>query len=415
MSLVLSKWFLQGLDYMSKKADQLTIITESEIKNATIIIVDDMDFNVIIIDKLLRDNGYKNIHVAKNGLEALKLTKELDPDVVVLDLVMPEMDGFEYCKKIREEERFASMPIVVQTSINLPKQKNFAFTCGATDFINKPIDAQEMIARINVHVENHIMLKKLRSFQERLHMELELAQRMQNALMPSVKDIGVLKSKYNIDCYNYFKTSSELGGDFWSFKPINDNSCSINITDFSGHGIGASINTFRMHDILVNEGKNLLNPASLLSEINSVFVELLPPGQFCTMMYGVIDVEANQFTYAAAASTNIFLIDIDSKVVNILSGVGFPIGVDKKSNFMNINVEFKKNAAILVYSDAFIETNDEIGNTLSETDIKTMIEDLMKNSNFTISDLYNKIISNFNDKYSKNLKDDLTICMYHRL
>ena len=103
--------------------ESMAIMRESKI-----LVVDDMEFNVIMIQHLLMKNGFKNVFTAKNGIEAIEITKKEIPDLVILDLMMPEMDGFEYCTIIRKEERFANLPIIVQTATNLTKQKTQAFS-----------------------------------------------------------------------------------------------------------------------------------------------------------------------------------------------------------------------------------------------------------------------------------------------
>ncbi len=127
--------------------------------NARILVVDDLALNVKLISVALQAAGYSHIGSASNGLEALKETYHFQPDLVLLDLMMPVLDGFGYCEKIRSDPGARRMPIIVQTALGEREDKLRALSCGADDFINKPIDREELILRVHVHLERYFMFQ----------------------------------------------------------------------------------------------------------------------------------------------------------------------------------------------------------------------------------------------------------------
>jgi len=136
-----------------------------------------------------------------------------------------------------------------------------------------------------VHLENHILLEKLQNYQERLRSELTNAQKMQEALMPNDLARKLLLENYGLKIQSYFLPSLEIGGDFWSFDPIDEDRVAFHITDFSGHGIGAAINTFRLHTIISElKDKSLkLSSAEAVNHINHSLTAILARGQFATL------------------------------------------------------------------------------------------------------------------------------------
>lgn len=129
------------------------------IANSIILVVDDIDFNRRIMIDVLEKAGYNNIETAHDGAQALEKTLALTPDLVLLDLMMPGLDGYGYCEAIRKDERFALMPIIVQTVLDGREHKLRALSCGADDFLHKPFDQDEMVLRVRIHLERLALLR----------------------------------------------------------------------------------------------------------------------------------------------------------------------------------------------------------------------------------------------------------------
>lgn len=113
-----------------------------------ILIVDDNPRNVQILGKILSEQGYK-IFIATNGFQAIKAVEKKIPDLILLDINMPEMDGFETCVQIKEQQRFAEIPIIFLTARNEPDDVLKAFSIGGADYITKPFNTPELLARVN--------------------------------------------------------------------------------------------------------------------------------------------------------------------------------------------------------------------------------------------------------------------------
>jgi DNA-binding response OmpR family regulator len=114
---------------------------------ARILIVDDSPFNVDLLEQELEDLGYATL-TASNGQEAVDLVHAEKPDLVLLDVMMPIMDGFEACRLLKEDEATRLTPIIIMTALDRLEDRIKGIEAGADDFLTKPYNEQELIARI---------------------------------------------------------------------------------------------------------------------------------------------------------------------------------------------------------------------------------------------------------------------------
>ena len=114
---------------------------------ATILVVDDAPPNVKLLRLILKDAGYRVLE-ATSGPEALETLRREKPDAMVLDVRMPGMTGYEVCREIRHDPEFATLPVIMVTALSMPEERIRGIEAGATDFISKPFNKKELLARI---------------------------------------------------------------------------------------------------------------------------------------------------------------------------------------------------------------------------------------------------------------------------
>ena len=139
-----------------------------ESSHANILIVDDVEDNLEILGDLLTFDGY-NVQTARSGEGALKLMQESRPDLILLDILMPGMDGFEVCDRLKAEENTKDIPVIFVSSMADIDSKVQGFKIGGVDFINKPFQHAEILVRVNTH----ITMLRLRKHLEEQNTELE--------------------------------------------------------------------------------------------------------------------------------------------------------------------------------------------------------------------------------------------------
>lgn len=148
---------------------------EDELKLAKILIVDDQEFNIGLLERILRRAGFSNVHGSMDSSRIPQLLEELDPDIVLLDLHMPDLDGFQAIKHIRERAGGNGfLPVLVLTADVTSEAKQNALQAGANDFLTKPFDRTEAILRINNLLRVRLLHLQLQNERDRLEERVRL-------------------------------------------------------------------------------------------------------------------------------------------------------------------------------------------------------------------------------------------------
>jgi sigma-B regulation protein RsbU (phosphoserine phosphatase) len=376
------------------------------VNDCRILIVDDNEFNRTLLQACFESAGIATLDFAVNGLEGLAKVASFEPDLVVLDIMMPEMDGYEFLRRLRGDEKHKDLPVLVQTALSSAEDRKQVFAAGATDLVTKPINRPELLARARIHLENRLLVGSLQAYRARLQEELDMAKKMQEALLPSAESIASITEKYGLRLEAVFETSSEMGGDFWGVREIDEKRLAIFIVDFSGHGVTAALNTFRLHTLMEQNPPNIDDPAAYLAEMNTALARLIPRGQFATMLYAIIDLENDVINYTAAASPNPIAGLTNEAAPTIHDGSGVPLGIAKGIKYANRKIPFPKGAYLFLYSDALSETLDSESKCLEEAGVLDLVADSLRLHGGQA--MLSSIIAPFNARMSRPLPDDLT-------
>ncbi len=323
-----------------------------------VLVVDDHHGARLMIGRLLQSMGITQVAYANDGVEALERVEQQPPDLVILDIMMPRMDGFDVCRRLRQDSRFQRLPILVQTALGAPEERTDVFRAGATDVVPKPIHGPELIARVRVHLQNAVLLRSLEAYQHRVKEELDVARTMQEDLLPEPEELAALCGRHGLALHSEFQTSSELGGDYWGIDALGDGRIGVFIADFAGHGVTAALNTFRLHT-LMSQMEPCRGPADYLALLNTHLARLMRPGQFATLLYGIIDTAANRFTYASAGAPAPILGDAGG--ARLLESSGLPVGITAAATYEERQAAFPPGSFLLLYSDALVESVDADG------------------------------------------------------
>jgi len=133
-----------------------------DIVQGTILVVDDTPSNLTLLSRILSGSGYI-VQLADNGLTAIDMALDMIPDMILLDVSMPVMDGYETCEKLKADDRTSNIPVIFISALSETEDKIKAFKVGAADYIPKPIEVKEVLIRVNTHLANQRLRNQLRS------------------------------------------------------------------------------------------------------------------------------------------------------------------------------------------------------------------------------------------------------------
>lgn len=387
------------------------ILEEKSVFDARILAVDDSDFALTFIEEIFRHHGFYNIETALNGKEAIEKALKNPPDLVLLDLIMPGMDGFELCSILRREPTLVNCVILIQTVSKDSSHIVRSFNAGASDYITKPLNVEEMLVRTTVHLERRFMMNSLKLYRERLGQELKNARKMQDAILPSTLLLEQVRHDYKLEVCAHFEPCSEVGGDFWGIRRISADKIALYCVDISGHGVGAALNAFRVH-ILLEQLAGAEAAASYLATLNNALVRVLEPGQFATIFYGVIDTRNGILDYSSAGMVPPLLYSLQDQKVHMLECNGVPLGVVEGSSYDQKSIAWAKGDTLLLYSDALVETYDEKGRCL---DAQELAETLQREQGKPAAVLTAILARLESFRGMKPLGDDLTLCVFRAM
>lgn len=386
---------------MEKTINRLREILKNKSK---ILIVDEAKNTRLDLTKLCKSIGFQHIEEAVDGKAGLEKILVLQPDLVFIDMGIPYLSGVEICHILRQAKKNLDMILILMSANSTKNRIHEAFYSGATDFITKPLNSHELLARITWQLDRLFLHREMRYNYQRMNEELRQAAQIQSILLPQAKLINEIKTQSGLDVAYFYQPASELAGDYISIKKISDNKFAVIMVDVSGHGVSAALYAFSIHTILNSLIVSSQVPGEILKALNLELYHLMPKGLFATMFLGIIDLVQEQLDYAAVAVPSPVI--LSQKKVTVIDTKGDLLGVNQTSIYETYSVPFVKGDRLFLYSDALIETASADGKYMTEETVQNLLSaNTMKTSEELI-----KIISTYLfESYSATLSDDLSI------
>lgn len=393
-----------------RTAAESPAVTNANLSAGRVLVVEDEPSNQTLLCRFLNIMGISMVDVAGDGIDALYKVAANKPDLIILDLTMPRMNGYEVLHHLKSVPQTRDIPVLIQTASDTRETRDQTFKLGATDFLIKPLNPLEFFARVRVHLENRLLVKKLEEQLAQIDKELESAEHMQIGLLPSAEKLTEIRQKYGLDIGHYFESSLKLGGDFWQLFPVSKTKLAVYVCDFSGHGVSAALNTFRLHATINAMERKFKKPSDFLKDLNRRLVQLLPRGQFATFFLGIIDIEKKQLRYSAAGSPRPVLLKGSKR--QFLETKGMPLGIMASAEYDDYTVDFKKDNVLVMYSDALTESPNADGKRLGEQGFSDLMAPALKTKPAAAA--VDNLMARFFDFTKPPLPDDATVVLIRK-
>lgn len=237
-----------------------------------VLVVDDEPLNVLVLQGLLKAEGFQ-VLVASNGEAARALALARQPDVILLDIMMPDESGFQTCVQLKQYPATLDIPIIFVSALTDVENKVRGLEMGAVDYISKPFEKFEVLARVRLHVKLARARKALVAEQAAKLKQLSDAQR---AML--VRPEEQPRARFAV-CY---QPALEAGGDFYDVLPVNESTHCYFVADICGHDLGSSFVTSSLKALLHQNSGPLFRPEETLKTMNSVLATVIFGGRFLT-------------------------------------------------------------------------------------------------------------------------------------
>lgn len=271
----------------------------------SIAIVDDNPVNLMVIEKILKSAGYEHFIKMESAIELLALLNaesdgqpKVSIDLILLDMMMPEMDGLEACRRIQKQESLRDIPIIIVTAVGDSNLLADVLEAGAIDYIMKPINKVELIARIRVALRLKFEKDWHKENEARIRSELDLAKQVQSSVLsqPIHRDELSISASYH--------PSFELAGDLYSWYRLDDHRYGIILLDMMGHGISSSLVCMFISSVMQDTITRFVAPEMVIAELNRYMSQLNKKNSsvsyYFTAIYLVIDTHNKTIEYVNA-------------------------------------------------------------------------------------------------------------------
>jgi serine phosphatase RsbU (regulator of sigma subunit) len=322
-------------------------------KPATILVVDDSPVNLQVLVRTLDGTGHR-ILAATNGISALQIATRIKPDLILLDVMMPEMDGFEVCRRIKSDPAICDVAVIFLSALGDVGDKVAGLELGAVDYITKPIQAEEVLARVAAHLIRLQLEREVRQSRDSLDRELGAAAAMQRLILPrSFPSIG------SLNFAAYYQTSRYVGGDYFDVIRLPENRCGILVADVSGHGAPSAIVMAMIRAAFHAYSQPAIHPAPVLRYLNEQFRFLWGTSMLATLAYSVID-ESGRMSLSCAGHPPPLLIR-NAEVCEIVSESTIPLLLMEIADIPTTEHQLHPGDRLLFYTDGIIERENAAG------------------------------------------------------
>ena len=327
----------------------------------SILLVDDNPTNLQVLFQTLDGIGCKLL-IAKNGEIAISIAGKALPDLILLDIMMPGIDGYEVCRQLKSNAATSDIPVIFLSALGDTEDKVKGLQLGAVDYITKPFQPDEVIARVNTHLTIHRLKREVESQKDQLEHELEVVSAVQRKLLP--KQLPVIDG---FKLAVHYETSRYAGGDYYDILELPDNCWGFLIADAEGHSAPAAVLMAMTCALFRSYPGSASDPAEVLHYLNEHLCKVADPS-FMTALYAYYDVNAQTMRMARAGHPLPMIFrHSDKKAIELPCPGVYPLGIEPYEIEIPVTeTKLEPGDRFLIYTDGLTERFDMGGKTYGE-------------------------------------------------
>ncbi len=370
-----------------------------------ILIIDDDRTVQLMLTRVLEKQGYQ-VLTASDGEEGITQAQLLRPALIICDWIMPRLNGLEVCRRIKADPILSTTFFILLTSLASVPDRVKGLDAGADDFIAKPIEQNELKARVRAGLRLYQLSRDLQTQKQILETELaEAADYVRSLLPPPMTEPLTINSK--------FIPSQRLGGDCFDYYWLDPDYLAIYLLDTAGHGLKATLPSVSVLNLLRSRALPSLNyyqPSDVLSALNETFQMTYENNKYFTIWYGVYNCINRQLIYASGGHPPAVLLSGTTTTrVRRLETQGMPVGMFPNGEYVNGFCNIEKLSTLYIFSDGVYEIHLGDG-TIWELDAFIEVLKEQNTRNVDLNYVLNYLVTlNPKDAFD----DDLSILQIH--
>ena len=406
------------------------MVSAADILDAKILVVDDKEANVQLIEGMLRIAGYTSVESTTDASAVCDLYRQNHYSLILLDLQMPGMDGFEVMEKLKQIEGDGYLPVLVITA--QPGHKLRALEAGAKDFVSKPFDLAELRARVRNILEVRLLHQKAKEYSRKLEEtvreleasrevirlktlaeekkreeELTLAQQTQESLLPRC-----LPQFENYRIHTFNAPTRYVGGDFYDFLDLSSGEWMGVLADVSGKGMSAALLSSMVLGALNMEFHAGTEPQEVLKRVNRLLCEKSLPYQFVTLFLFVLGPDGSGQYINAGHNPAYLFRSATGKIERLVSNL-FVLGMFDSATYEPCPLRLCAGDILVVYSDGLTDAENSQQDMFGEERLLSIIREEAPSGSPALEQKLLKAIEDFTQGTPQT--DDITFVMVERV
>ncbi|MEW6708198.1 MAG: fused response regulator/phosphatase [Candidatus Riflebacteria bacterium] len=336
--------------------NKLANFDETMISAPLILVVDDDFCSNLTLQTILSHEGFRAI-TATDSISCFAAIKDNLPELILLDVEFPDESGFDICRKIHENPSTTNVPVLFISANDDVTSKVKGFEAGGVDYITKPWQKEEILAR----VRTHLRLQQALLFRSELQsMKLEKLKQAQDASL--VKSHESPEARFSV----FFKPLQELGGDFYDVIKLGDQIFDYIIADISGHDISIALISSALKMLLRQNSSILSTPRDTLLDINKAIPAVIQPDQFVALTIVRLNRKAGKAWIVNSGNPSPVYFSSQNKNHAILNITGDLVGIFQDVSFQLYEMKIAAGDRFYIYSDGILDLFAEAGKSLKE-------------------------------------------------
>jgi len=333
-----------------------------------ILIVDDKPANLKLLTQVLAGQGYR-IRAASSGKHALESVRVSPPNLILLDIKMPEMNGYEVCETLKSDELTRDTPVIFISALDDVQEKVRGFRVGGVDYITKPFQVAEVLARVETHLGLRRMQKQLQDNNQRMARELQLAALTQANFLPRE-----LPQEYGWEMSATLIPARETSGDFYDVFRLPGGLLGILVADVVDKGVTAALFMVLAWSLIRQSAEqHPQDPELIFLKVNQKLISMLEHPFFVTTFLGILNPKTGMLKYANAGHPPAWVCRKNGES-KALKPTGIPLGISDDQTWTQVSAQFHGGELMVLYTDGIIEACDQVDNFYGMERLKTCIQ-----------------------------------------
>jgi sigma-B regulation protein RsbU (phosphoserine phosphatase) len=382
-----------------------------------LLVVDDNEDNRYTLIMRLEIEGYSNIAIAEDGEQALALLGSQEFDLVLLDVMMPKVDGYQVLQQLKADGRLVNIPVIMISALNEIDSVVRCVELGAVDYLSKPFNPVLLKARVGASLEKKLLRDEVRAHSARMEEELEAARQLQMSMVPTTFPQSTARRP--IEIFAMMEPAREVGGDLYDFYDLDDGTLCFFIGDVSGKGVASALFMARTKNVIRLVSRLLRGadgsaptPADIVTAVNRELCQDNVGMMFVTLFFGMLDPQTGDLRFTNAGHNPPYHLNGNGPTP-VTACKGRPLGVRDNSAYQTGRLTLAPGEEIYLYTDGVTEAANRNDEFFAEERLEAVLRDVAGHPASAIIKAVADAIQSFADGAPQS--DDITALAIRRI